>query len=776
MTTQTAAPARAATFLDALAAAVRDAATYNKQDQTPPAAVLWPDKERQWEPLVPRLREHLPLYVLGPYRPDARSGPAIWLRCVTERSLLDAAPMANEIPVIYLPGVSRQDVRAVESCPRELQPLAELQYRGTLWTQKNARDWTIAAFLQAGLGLNVAADTATRDALQTALLQLADQPLERLRREGFIRAPFLNGLLHPDEVGTLLRWLNDPDGFRSQCDAAGWAAFRAVSQAKYDVDPDSDGPAPAVRRLAERQGNWDLAWQRFAEAPAAYPALPDRLRQARPAKVSPLFDAGAYPQDNEAAETELRTALAALANATQADAVARIKALEEVHGVRRDFVWAKLGQAPLAQALASLAELARLLAGGVLGQAMNATPQALVDDYLDRGWRIDAAVLRSLACVEQHKDVTALHAAVRALYGEWLDNAARLMQDHVRASGDAAYARTASPSLLPGTCLLFSDGLRYDLARALAEQLAQHGLAADLDWRMTALPSITATAKPAVTPIANHLGSGPGLEPTYGGSKVTVQVLRRALTDAGHQVLGETDLGEPSGTAWTERGEIDAYGHQHGWQIAQQIERELRSLRERIAALLDHGWQRVVVVTDHGWLLLPGGLPKSELPEYLTETRKGRCARLKPVSTTSELTHAWRWDPNVLFAFAPGSACFEAGREYEHGGISPQECITPVLRISRAAAASAVTIHDVSWRRLVCRVSLAGAVPGLSADLRTRTADPASSLVFGGAKPVGSDGAVSLPALDEYEQAAAIVVVVNASGAVVTYTSTTVGG
>ena len=67
------------------------------------------------------------------------------------------------IPIVYMPGVSRQMLRAVETCPRELQPLAELQYRGVLWSQVSARDWTILAFLKSkdGLGLDVAQDHAT---------------------------------------------------------------------------------------------------------------------------------------------------------------------------------------------------------------------------------------------------------------------------------------------------------------------------------------------------------------------------------------------------------------------------------------------------------------------------------------------------------------------------------------------------------------------------------------------------------------------------------------
>ncbi len=41
-------------------------------------------------------------------------------------------------------------------------------------------------------------------------------------------------------------------------------------------------------------------------------------------------------------------------------------------------------------------------------------------------------------------------------------------------------------------------------------------------------------------------------------------------------------------------------------------------LLERIEALLGAGWREVRVVTDHGWLWLPGGLPKVDLPKYLT--------------------------------------------------------------------------------------------------------------------------------------------------------------
>ena len=149
------------------------------------------------------------------------------------------------------------------------------------------------------------------------------------------------------------------------------------------------------------------------------------------------------------------------------------------------------------------------------------------------------------------------------------------------------------------------------------------------------------------------------------GSKVTAQVLRKVVADEGFQILGAEELGDIAGRAWAESGDIDEYGHNNGWKVGHYAATELRRLAERIAGLLDHGWQRVVLVTDHGWLLMPGDLPKVELPEHLAETRKGRCARLKEGSQADQQVVPWHWDRTVRIAMAPGIHCYEAGNEYE---------------------------------------------------------------------------------------------------------------
>jgi hypothetical protein len=89
------------------------AAAVSPEGVATPVAILWTDPDAQWRPLVAELSKSFPeLYTLGEFIPGKRVGPAIWLKCVVERTLPDACPPAGHIPVLYLPGLSRQVLRA----------------------------------------------------------------------------------------------------------------------------------------------------------------------------------------------------------------------------------------------------------------------------------------------------------------------------------------------------------------------------------------------------------------------------------------------------------------------------------------------------------------------------------------------------------------------------------------------------------------------------------------------------------------------------------------
>ena len=769
---------RARTFLDALANAVEAASSHNRQDQVPPAAVLWTDEARQWEDLLPSLKERLPLFVLGEYSPDDRTGPAYWLRCIIARTIPHAGLPAEKVPILYLPGYSRQDMRALETCPTELQPLAELQYRGVLWSQKNGRDWTVNAFLQSrdgGLGIEVEGDQGTRKALQRSLLKLAEELVEAIHRSAPLRAFYLDGLIHPDNVKNVLRWLNDPQGYRYECSDQEWESFMALCEGYYDFHPDKDSPVTVAEKLGHQEGNWSTVWQRFAEAPASYSTVPDRLREAKPQMTLPLLDRSeSWPQNNETEEASLRNALLGLSDLDPDAARRKILELEQNHSERRSWVWASLGSAPLAWAVEHLATMARVTERMAWGTSI----AEIMDKYAQEGWGADLAVLDALGSVERLEDVRAVRSAARVVYRPWLESIVEAFQGAIAASEADGYQAKSPPKVADGTCLLFADGLRFDLAQRLGTVLEQKGFEVEVEPRLTALPSVTATAKPAISPAASELVGGEGFETVVkaNGSKVTAQLLRRLVGEAGFQILGAEELGDIAGRAWLESGSIDEYGHAHGWRVAHHAAAELGGLAERIAGLLEHGWQKVVVITDHGWLLMPGDLPKVELPEHLTEIRKGRCARLKAGSQTDQQVISWNWNSTVRVAVAPGIHCYEAGKEYEHGGLSPQECVVPILTATGQASRATVSISKVRWRRLRCNITIEGSATGARVDIRTKGSDAATTLAMGG-KELGAESEVPLLVEDAArEDEAALVVVVDSDGTVLAQTSTIVGG
>lgn len=74
-------------IINTLVEHIRSAANYNEQAQVAPAAILWTDKECQWQSAMPLLKQQLPeLIELGEYNPDDvtdRIGPAAWvLNCI----------------------------------------------------------------------------------------------------------------------------------------------------------------------------------------------------------------------------------------------------------------------------------------------------------------------------------------------------------------------------------------------------------------------------------------------------------------------------------------------------------------------------------------------------------------------------------------------------------------------------------------------------------------------------------------------------------------------
>lgn len=765
------------TVLDRLEQLLDHALAYDGNAVAGPIALFWPDKGRQWDTVVGALQGRRRIIRYGDFDPATRQGPAYWLRCVIAATI-DLGDAPGGVPIVYLPEFSRDDLRTIETAPSELAPLAALQYRSKFFGNSKSNDWTVRALFenpQAGLGLSLAKDEGTSAALLASLSKLIDQPLARLETK-HLDAAFLNALVNPDPVRTLLEWLDDPKGMRERQTAEAWAAFVQQCQDEFAFNAATEGEIQGARRLGEAEGAWAQVWRRFRESPRDYPGIPDRLRQAQ-SDLLPKHQE-AWPAIAEAAEDRLRKALVALGTSSPAQAREELLILEAEHKERRGYVWAELEWTPLALALEHLAEAARATSSGPSGDSV----AAIADWYAAIGWHADRAVLGALDEVDRKVDVQAVESAIVAVYRPWLDATAKALQSAV---GPAANAGTyvATPCLQPGDgeVIVFVDGLRLDIAHLLEDRLLGAGLETSLSAGLAALPTVTQTAKPVLVPIDQNLlsgGSGFDARRAPDGPAAGVQVLRALMTKASVQVLSSEELGVPVGTAWTEAGEIDSRGHSSGIGLAHEIEDLVGRIATRIEELLDSGWTKATVVTDHGWLLLPGGLPKNEdLPAAATEEKKGRCARIKDGAVVSVPTVPWHWDKDVRIAVAPGITDFTANQTYEHGGVSPQECVVPRLTVSRGetSAVAGVAITKTKWRGLTLVVEVTNLPDGAAVDLRTAAGD-ANSSIAERARVTDADGRALLLVGDEdREGQSAQIVVVGADGSVLLQRETTVG-
>ena len=779
------------TLLDSVIKGLEES-TRCANSEVAPTAVLWTDAKSEWLPLLEQLKARLPqLLVLGEYAPDTRTGPAIWLKCAMQGVLPEVDFPKGKTPILYLPGVSRQELRAGAQCPWELQPLVELLYRGTVWAQKNGRDWTVEAMLVSkespALGLDVSGTANTKLSMMASLAVLAITPVSKLEGRR-LEAEDFDRLMIGDHPRDLLRWMSNPQEVRAEMDHGKWHAFCNRCREEYGFDPATDGELVAGEKLGTQgTSKWEGLWLRFCESPASYNGIVNVLRKAKPHTLAARFDREYWPDENEQDEEALRIALLELASVDQGSARTEVVKLEKYHGMRRSWVWAKLGQAPMACALEFLVGLAGRTASHLGGDSI----ADLEKQYVQGGYLADDFALKSLASVKTKADCDAIEAAVRALYLPWLEQAAERFQDCVQKESWPNRVSSNRPSIITaeaGTCLLFADGLRYDLAVRLTEILRERGYTTGENRRWAALPSVTATAKPAVTPIAEKL-EGRGLPDSFTpeisdvdeSKPLTHARLQSLLKSDGYQIIGASEVGEPAkpnSRGWAETGEIDKRGHDLQIKLASLVAGQVEALADRIVELLDAGWRKVRVITDHGWLLMPGGLPKQELPSFLTEAKWSRCATIKGDSKPNVDRHAWYWNPQAEFASASGIKCFSAGHSYQHGGVSLQECLVADILVSPDVQVNAesVNLAKVDWKGLKCRITVEPVVSGLQVDLRNKPNDPTTSITSGG-KALDGNGTVTLFIEDEdLEGSVVAVVVCSEAGQVITKQSTTVGG
>jgi hypothetical protein len=432
-------------------------------------------------------------------------------------------------------------------------------------------------------------------------------------------------------------------------------------------------------------------------------------------------------------------------------------------------VWSELGEAPLAQAAVQLGLMVEAMKGSLPAQDW----KGLGDAYLQHGWKVDAYARKAFAMVEEKQGIEAVSTALHALYFPWLEN---LAEQTGKLSGSYPNASVVTAPVLAvegGTIHVFVDGLRADLAKDLIESLENSGQKCEVETAWSALPSVTATAKPAWAPLTERVTGesvGEGFEPQLAESKKILSTanFRKTIEELGLAYLPNTQTGDPSGSAWTEVADFDSRGHREGAKLAWRIEEELRVVQQRIRELFQAGWKKIVILTDHGWLWLPGGLPKVELPGHLTASKWGRCAILNPGTQTDLPQVPWFWGNEHAIVLAPQISAFKSGMEYAHGGLTLQEALTlrVTLENSQKSNIPDVVVASVRWVGLRLRVELTGGVDQVYVDIRTQPADAKSSVIDGARECLQEKHSI-LVEDDSSEGASAMLVLIYANEVIV---------
>src|SRR3546814_8577692 len=165
----------------------------------------------------------------------------------------------------------------------------------------------------------------------------------------------------PNPVRDGLHWMNGPDAAQRQGGDVLWKVFIKRGKVDFGFDPQADGVLAAAEHLAQGEGKWRVVSDLYHDSYASFPGVFELLAKLRPPAQDLFPDENllaAYPQVNENQEGALRYTLHACADMDPATARQAIAKAEQEHGMRRQWLWTRMGSSPLATALKQLAELA----------------------------------------------------------------------------------------------------------------------------------------------------------------------------------------------------------------------------------------------------------------------------------------------------------------------------------------------------------------------------------------------------------------------------------
>ena len=373
------------------------------------------------------------------------------------------------------------------------------------------------------------------------------------------------------------------------------------------------------------------------------------------------------------------------------------------------------GWGPRWRAVAAIADLQTAIAS----TPIPASGAGMLVWYAEVGWQVDRAQRRLELARTELGIFGELEEALtegRRAYDDWLD---RLLTRFTSALADGAleigqlirqgeiHDRLVAAGSPARTAYVWVDALRFELGVELRDALRSVTEEVTLHAAVAAAPTITTVGMANLLPDAAstlRVGlDGDRITVAVNGTEVMDVPGRRDLLRARHGVVADFDLNDASqkGEKALTRAighaslvllrsqEVDAAGESGllsvAWSHFATVTNLLASV---IARLAQAGVERVVISADHGFIALGQDLGSQRVvdpPAGATGTVKrrvfvGRGGIANPATVRLPLA-ACGVTSDLDIVVPRGLAVFRAGggRQFFHGGLSPQELVVPVI-------------------------------------------------------------------------------------------------
>ncbi len=293
------------------------------------------------------------------------------------------------------------------------------------------------------------------------------------------------------------------------------------------------------------------------------------------------------------------------------------------------------------------------------------------------------------------------------------DRLARMMQEEVIKTGwpSATKARSVDiferwvePSWKSGerVAYFWIDALRFELAQTLEAALGTHHVT-KMEIACASLPCLTPVGMAALLPGAASMeikvDAGKPVAMISGkavdGPKARAEVLATHVGANRTRLVDLEDVANgklPDDIATIEvlavkTVDIDSLGENNPLYFISMLPGILRKIQLAVNKLAEAGFTRAILTADHGfaWMQSTSAGNAVKKPSGEWEMAKDRALLGEGSADTHSMilktAEAGLRSSIAQIAFPRGMATYTAGVTYFHGGISPQECILPVLDV-----------------------------------------------------------------------------------------------